>query len=190
MKNIITRLSAVAISVLAGVSIAQADTLVVDILDVNSYDLYDDPSNEFFLIDVAGLLNLPSGTALHVNGIGWDVTIATVGASWLSEAALEITDSSASIGVSLAPGGATAAPGTSNFSSPVVDLVAAGLDFWLPDGLMLLQFYESYDDVPDSIDAIWNGSLEISTTPTVVPIPAAAWLLLSALLLLARRRRA
>ncbi|MBT8143216.1 MAG: hypothetical protein KJO55_00860 [Gammaproteobacteria bacterium] len=169
--------------------LAKADTLVIDIFDVNSYDLYGDPSNEVYLIDMAGLLGLPSGTPLHVTGVAWDVSIASQGASWLSEAAVEIADTDVLGGITLTPANDTASPGTMQFSSTMVDLVAGGLDFMLGDGVLRLEFFELYDDAADSVDAVWNGSIEIEATAAVVPLPATAWLLLSAVIPLLRSRR-
>lgn len=169
--------------------LAKADTLVIDIFDVNSYDLYGDPSNEVYLIDMAGLLGLPSGTPLHVTGVAWDVSIASQGASWLSEAAVEIADTDVLGGITLTPANDTASPGTMQFSSTMVDLVAGGLDFMLGDGVLRLEFFELYDDAADSVDAVWNGSIEIEATAAVVPLPATAWFLLSAVIPLMRSRR-
>jgi hypothetical protein len=57
------------------------------------------------------------------------------------------------------------------------DLVASGLDFVVgADGILRVEFAESFDDVPNAADANLSGSLTFIYTPagaTAVPEPAA-----------------
>ncbi|MCK4872088.1 MAG: hypothetical protein KAS72_05140, partial [Phycisphaerales bacterium] len=55
----------------------------------------------------------------------------------------------------------------------------------LTDGVLYMEYFESFDDVADAIDAYWNGTLQYDIT--VVPAPASVLLL--GLGLVARRRR-
>ena len=70
-----------------------------------------------------------------------------------------------------------------NRSGGIVYLSDVGLpDITLSDGLLTLQFFETFDDVPHAIDAIFSGTLTISTVMAPVPLPAGAWLLISGLM--------
>lgn len=145
----------------------------------DSWDTFLDASNDVFSVALA-----PNA---HVTGIGYDVTIATVGASWLDEARVEMTDTAITGGVGLTPGVGNSAPGAGAFSSGgIIDLVGLGLDFNVgADGLLRFEFWETFDDVANAIDANWldPGVINIQW----VPEPASFALL--ALGALALRRR-
>ena len=75
---------AAAMLVTAGQALAVGDVIAVDITGINNWDLEGALVNETLKIPV------PVGTV--VNGIGWDLIITTVGASWLSEATMSFSD--------------------------------------------------------------------------------------------------
>lgn len=152
---------------------------------VNSWDAEGDASND---VGVAAL-----GANRHVTGIGWDTILTTTaagpfGGSWGSEAVMSF--------------GSTAGPAVYltvyfdqpnpvanlNYSNPIVDLVGLGFDFFLQgDGLLVVEFFESFDDAADEIDANWlQGS---SITVRHVPAPASLGLMAIGGLVATRRRR-
>ncbi|NEP88272.1 MAG: hypothetical protein F6K18_16345 [Okeania sp. SIO2C2] len=127
--------------VLAG-GTAQAQTF--DINGTNSWDNLGDSDNEVLTLDIADALGM-SGSAINLFGVEWDVTIETFGISWLSEADIQITDTSGNVLFDLDPG--TGTTGTDTFVG------SESSSFYLPDGLVNVEFYESFDDVGDAIDA-------------------------------------
>lgn len=168
---------------------ASASVFSVDVTGTQSWDEQGDLDNTIMVIDVAAELGLASGSSVTIIGVGWDVSLATNGLSWLSEATVFINGE-----VTLAPG-TEDNPGTGNYSSGgIINLFDNGIpDIVLSDGLLTLEFFESYDDVADSVDAIWTaGTLSFETAMAPVPLPAALPLLLVSLGGLAmggRRRR-
>ena len=161
-----------------------------DISGAESWDDYGDSDNMVLVIDTAAMLGLPTGTQTEFHGIGWDVTIATVGGSWLSEAKMYFDDNIApdGTGLFLTPGAGDNNAGTATYTSGgVVDLSDNGIsDLILPDGMLRLEFYESYNDYVDSIDAnyLQGSTLQFD----LVPEPAGLVLLgLGAVALLRRR---
>jgi hypothetical protein len=113
-----------------------------------------------------------------VNEIGFALVLETFGASWLSEASILVTDSAGN-GVSLAPALGADDPGLGTFSGSIV-LADQGLSFAvLDDGVLKLQFYDAFDDMPASMDArIVSGTLSFIG---VTRVPEPSVLLLAAL---------
>lgn len=156
-------------------------TITVDISGFNTWDLAGAAVNE--TLDVA------LGGDYLVTGIGWNVTIASFGASWRSEATIGFSDSS--IGLQLSPG-TDSSPGTGTYTSGgILDL--ASIDPTFPftvgaDGILSLEFYETFDDVPNAIDATFlsGSSLQVQY---VVPAPGALAMLGLGGLVAGRRRR-
>jgi len=164
---------------------------VIDMTGIESWDLLDDADN--IIVDV----NIGQGNA--VTGISWDVGIATVGMSWLSEATFLISNSSGSadpnaIGVN--PGAGEDASGDMQFSSGgVVDFATNGLPNIAAgaDGIIRLQFFESFDDNLDAIDANWSNAvspvvaagLGITVGQVLPPVPQVPTLSLFGMLALA-----
>lgn len=132
-------------------------TVGVDMTGIDSWDGIDDTDN--IIID----LNIGAGNSM--TGGSWDVGIASAGASWLSEATILFSDSTGSAdpnGINLSPGAGEDAPGDMEFSSGGVVLDFS--DNALPDviagadGILRLQFFESFDDDPDLVDANWRNA--------------------------------
>ena len=158
--------------------------LNLDISGVESWDALDDPSNTV-LAEVLG----PGAV---MTGIGWDLTITTVGASWLSEAVtyFDGQDQDGS-GLFLTPGVGNGAPGSMTFSSGgIVDLTDNGIAN-IPvgaDETLYLQFFESFDDVSDSVDAVYDpvSTYDIAgigfVAPGSFPIPTLSTIGMIALL--------
>ncbi|HWL93035.1 MAG TPA: hypothetical protein VNT79_05840, partial [Phycisphaerae bacterium] len=130
-----------------------------------------DPTNPTFLLDLAACLELPSGTPLVMNGIGWNLLVQAIGDSWISEAEIHFTD----------PGnpqdsGLRVNPGfffpDSNDNQPtplflgMLKLEFLGLDpLFLSTGLVRLEFGESFDNGPGP-DTEWlEGALFVQAIP-------------------------
>lgn len=151
---------------------------------IDSWDLVSDPNNVVFALDMGGPATM--------HGIGWDVSIATEGGSWLSEARMYFDDNIAPdlSGLFLAPGVADGFSGTGSYSSGgIVDLSDNGIpDIVLPNGFLRLEFYESFDDVADAIDGHYLAGSTLTLDMTIVPAPGALALLGLGGLAIRRRR--
>lgn len=128
-------------------------TMVVDLSGEQSWDGLGDGSNTVLLV--------PLGAGASMTGIGWDCSISTVGGSWLSEARLYFDGSDQDLsGLFLAPGIADGTAGTGSYSSGgILDLTDNGIPD-IPvggDGNLWIELYESFDDVPDAVDADWTA---------------------------------
>jgi hypothetical protein len=128
-------------------------TLVLDISGEQSWDSLNDPSNTVLLV--------PLGAGASMTGIGWDVNLATIGASWLNEARFYFDGSDLDLtGLFLTPGFADATPGVGSYSSGgILDLTDNGIPDIpiLADGTLYIQLNESFDDVADAADADWTA---------------------------------
>ena len=184
--------AAAAVLCLASAS-ASAGVVSVDVSGIDSWDAPGSANNTVMVIDVASALGMTAGSAVTIDGIGWDVVIDTFGGpSWLSEATVQIENSDQSDGLFLSPGaGDDFGGGPTPYSSGgILDITSLDdgmggtldLSFELFDGLLRLEFSEGYDDAADVIDAAWvSGTLDFRTAMAPVPLPAALPLLLSAL---------
>lgn len=153
----------------------------IDLAGIQSWDAAGSPNNHTLSIFI--------GANVTVAYIGWDnVVIETNGASWLSEARINFLASP--IGLNLAPGSADAFPGAGGpySSGGLIDLAA--LDPTYPfqvgaDGMLHIEFFESFDDVAGAPDAVWlSGTLSIN-----FPTPGGTAVLLAGFGFCARRRR-
>jgi len=161
-------------------------SVVFDVSRIFSNDGFGSPINEVYVLDV--------GAFSTITGVSWDVTIHASSPSWLSEATVDFTDSGNMGGVVLNVGFGENMPGTESYSSGgIVDLVILGLNFNVgADGLLRLEFSESFDDYADDWDALWqSGSLTFEVSP--IPEPSTYGLMALGLLgvaAAARRRKA
>ncbi|MFH0946913.1 MAG: hypothetical protein V2A76_17095 [Planctomycetota bacterium] len=136
------------------------DQIGIDISGVQSWDAFGDPSNTLLTNDSGGMGSV-------MTGIGWDVTIATIGYSWLSEPKIYFDGSDLDgSGLFLTPGTGSG-PGTGTFSSGgIIDLSDAGIPDIpvLADGLIHMEFFEGYDDVNDAADADFLATSTLTLT--------------------------
>lgn len=154
-----------------------------------------------------GALNAAGNPVYEINvganatiiSASYNVNITAFSPSWLSEMRFAFTDSGFTEGVVLTPGVGVNAAGTASYSQ-TVDLVAQGLSFSVgADGILRLEFYESFNDASISPDGIWNSASFTFNTDAVdpgpggnVPEPATGLLMGAGLALMgytARRRR-
>ncbi len=160
-----------------------------NVAGIQSWDGYPDPDNTIVVLDVAACVGLPSGTPVDMNGIGWDVTLTGLGGSWQSELRVYFDDNinPDGTGLFLRPGAGVNTPGTGTFSNPVIKLPDVQIPVIpLPNGLLRMDFHESFDDVPNAVDGTWDaGFLRIQVTPEPSTL---ALLGLGALGLIRRRR--
>jgi len=150
----------------------------IDIGGVSTWDAFGAAANERLAIHL--------GAFAHITAIEWDVTIATVGNSWLSEAGFAFLDSPTTL--SLFPGVGNDFSGTGTFSSAGVFTLPSNDYFDVgADGLLEIEFFESFDDAPNAIDAAF---LPGSVIRVLVPAPPSVAALLALAGDAARRRRA
>lgn len=150
--------------------------------DVGSWDLEGDPDNVVFVFDMGG--------PATIHGIGWDVTITALGSSWRSEAYVNFGPLGGTPGLYLRPGVADSSPGTGTYSSGgIIDLTDNGIpDVVIANGLMRLEFFESFDDVANAMDGFWHAGSVLTLDMTIVPAPGALALLGLGGLAIRRRR--
>lgn len=175
----------------------QTGTLASGQFDLNldnvaSWDASGSSNNVVMLVDLNAALGGVAGSFASMTGIGWDVTISTVGASWLSETTAYFDDNIApdGMGLFLSPGAGDDLPGTASYSSGgIIDLSDNGIaDIALADGILRIEFQESFDDITGDIDSFINGTFTIVADYTV-PAPAGLAVLGLGGLVAARRRR-
>ncbi len=162
----------------------------IDVTGVVSYDALGSPNNTVLVVDVAALFGRPSGTQMLITGIGWDVTITTEGFSWLSEASIYFDDNINPdlSGLFLRPGVGNNQPGSMPFFSDPIDLSDNNVpNIVLPDGVLRMEFYETFDDVAGMADATWSGTITLGIP---FPAPGAAAVFGIAAFAGSRRRRA
>ena len=125
---------------------ASAQLWVIDVTGIPSMDLLDDPDNITVSTNI--------GAGMIITGIGWDLTIGTIGISWLSEARTRWSTDAGSF-VFVTPGDGEYDPGTNAYSSGgIIDLNDAGIGYTTNiNGNTAVQFFESFDDYPGSVDA-------------------------------------
>lgn len=104
---------------------------------------------------------IDAGAGAVLSGLGWDVNLQAFGASWRSEIRVLISNSSGLGGFFLQPGTDDSPGGPTRYDSNGEVLLLA--DFGLPsvvalaDGLIRMEFLESYDDAPGAIDGLWDS---------------------------------
>jgi len=140
------------------------DLLCVSFDGQESWDALDDADNIVIDLDI-GANNL-------LVGVGWDIGIATVGGSWLSEATIQHSSSAGSAdpnAINLAVGTGEDASGDQDFSSDgaLVIFADAELPNVVPgeDGILRLQLFEGFDDNADAIDANYRNAADPALCP-------------------------
>ena len=162
------KLNKIILAMILGLSLSfatVADVITLDISGAASWDLEGDSDNDVLLIDLGG------GGPATLDGIGWDLTITTVGGSWLSEAVIGFGSTASPNEINLTAGAGDNFPGVDTYSSggiitfadiPIPDIILA-------DGVLRIEFFESFDDVADAIDSTYEGTLTLSGTGFASP---------------------
>lgn len=147
----------------APLTAVHAASFVVDFSNIDSVDERGAADNV--------TLGFTLGAGAFVTGFSWDVEVTAHAPSWLSELTLDFGNSSGE-GVVFSPAGDVDAPGSFS-SAGHLDLLNSGLAFRLrPDGRLLLEFHDWYDDAPGLADGRWNtGTLRFDYV-AAVPEPA------------------
>jgi len=130
------------------------EELVIQIDGLNSWDEQGAAVNEIIHQGLNGDF---------VTGIGWDLTITTVGASWLSEATIRLEGDASRPPIDIVPGFNDLGPGSQTYSMPVIDFTENGLeDLFIPNQVLKIESFENFDDVPNAIDATYvSGTLTV-----------------------------
>lgn len=166
-------------------ALAEGVPVQIAIENVASWDEFGEPINVVLTIDVAAAAGLTSGQSVVLTGFGFDLALETFGFSWLSEAEINLDDAANPLGgIVINPGDGMDFAGTESYLQPLFKLDAAD-QLVLSTGLLRIEFYEDFDDLPGVIDAQWNGTLTVQ----VIPAPSGAALLALAGIATARRRR-
>lgn len=185
-------LAALALSATASMALATGTIIPVNVAGTPSHDGAGAAGNAIMNINVATALGLPNGTPCTMNGIGWDVSlfadpaVGSFGGSWLSELTAGFGPAGGPNAVNLRPGAGSNVSGTGSFSSPVLKFNTIPLpDIALPNGILRIEFFESFDDAAGVDDGRWvSGVLNVQA----VPEPASFGLLALGGLALLRRR--
>ena len=191
MKKMLATMAVASLATAGTVYADGAYNHIIDLAGVTHNDGFGNPINTIINLDLAALAGVGSGNEVSITGVYWEGNLSTIGASYADEANIAFLDSSLNFaGLNLAPGAGLDDPAPNG-----VDL-AGGLkleeaqipDVVLADGILNLEFYDSFVDNPGAPDAIWNsGTLRIQYN--AIPAPAALALLGLAGLAGTRRRR-
>lgn len=153
------------------------DHVDVDVAGIQSWDALGSPNNV--------VVNIWVGPFNEVNGIGWDVVLQTVIAtSWRSEMSVRVSNSAVDGVGGFTPGVPDPSPGgptqyQSNGNGDILKLANYGVPniVALADGIIRLEFFDSYDDAQGQVDGEWvSGIVRFQTLRPIPPIPTAGTL--------------
>ena len=186
-----TKMSTIcAMSACVGVAgLAVADSTTISLAGIESKDRLGSPINTRILENI--------GAGSTVVGLEWNNVVGNGmgGDTWGNEMAMAVLNSNG-IGVSVnffpSEGGSTAGGvwGPATGGSPTA-LIDDGLEFTADNGEITFEFYESYDDLQGTTDAIYeSGTVTIYWESATPPVPGLGGMaVLAGAGLLGRRRR-
>lgn len=166
---------------------AQADVIELSLDDAWAFGSFGSFGNFASVIDLGDELGAPLGTPVALYAVSWDLSIDTMGNSWLSEVTLHLDDADSvfppsSAAMNLTPAIGSDSAGAGEFvGSLAVDAML------LSEGRLYLEFFDSFDDIIGGNDAMVSGTIALDVR--VVPAPVSAMALLGGLSIGAARRR-
>lgn len=165
-------------------------TVDLNLNSVQSVGYFGDPENTTLYLDV--------GANATITSVRFDVDLTAIDPSSLSELAVIFGDGRFNESVFIEELSTLNSPGTINHTE-FFDLIASELSFQVgADGLLRVEFYETYDDFLGA-DGAWNGTITFGVDtvdveePGEVPEPSTTLLMGAGLAMLGyagRRRRA
>lgn len=119
----------------------------------NTWDALNDPSNEVYTED--------PGVTTSFLSLSWEADLAVAGASWCSEARIRIAPEGGQTPFNITMAAGVNAPCAQHFSG-CINFAALGGGFpasytATAGSVWTYQFFESFDDVPDAIDATFTN---------------------------------
>lgn len=155
---------------------ASADAEFEVSVNNDSWDLLGSFFNDVRMINAATALGLSSGSRVDIIGVGWNITISTWDSgSWLSEASILFEDPDDFPvdfdAFTIAPGSGDNFAGQRNYNSNgIVLLGSQGLPPQVLDnGMLRLEFFETFDDFSAEVDAELTGTITLLTTANAGP---------------------
>lgn len=165
-------------------------TVDLNLNSVQSVGYFGDPENTTLYLDV--------GANATITSVRFDVDLTAIDPSSLSELAVIFGDGRFNESAFIEELSTLNSPGTINHTE-FFDLIASELSFQVgADGLLRVEFYETYDDFLGA-DGAWNGTITFGVDtvdveePGEVPEPSTTLLMGAGLAMLGyagRRRRA
>ena len=155
-------------------------TIVVDISGMSSNDELGNAINQ--------VITLNLGVGAEVTGLGWDVTLSTVGGSWASEATM---DFGGQIFLTVGVGDDFTVSNAAYASGGILDLSDNALPNIVTDGAgdLRIELFEGFVDNAGSADAIYGAGSTISLAVKGVPAPGSLAVLGLGGIVAGRRRR-
>ena len=160
---------------------AATATITVDVSGVSFNDAQFSALND--------TMSIALGLGAEVTGIGWDITLSTIGASWASEA---VIDFEGQIFLTVAAGDDFSVSNMAYSSGGIIDLTD---DVALPnitlggDGNLDLEFFESFVDNGGTGDSMFEAGSILTLQVKGIPAPGSLAILGLGGLVAGRRRR-
>ena len=176
MKERIDMKKTIAIAALAAAAgLASADTLVIDVSGIESWEFQGDALNT--------ILNVMVGSNATITNIAWDVNLTTLGLSWAEENTMGFFGDSEQV---FAGVGVDAVTTNVNFAGSQSSSIVLGVD-----GMLDIEFYETeWNDNTAAVDGFYEANSSITLTGTgFVPTPGSLAVLGLGGLVAGRRRR-
>jgi len=160
------------------------------VIDVSGFGFYGEQGNVLNDVIRSRIFGVKAGS-VTIMGLGWDLNMETVGASWLSEATLGLGGTNLQA-MDLTPFLGEDFPGSGHASSNgIFDLQGKGMQFQLgDDNTFQIELFESFVDDPGGLDAFFlEGSTITIEFQATLPSPGGVGVMVVCGIGLTRRRR-